>query len=151
MDEQPSPSVSDPASALTRRGFAGLALHSWTVDALSLEEVLQLAAETGFDAVELRYVDFARALASQSEADLIAAVKVAGVPVCALGVVYGWIYATGAEQENLFEAFKRSCERAAKLGCPTLMTGAGAGEGSVTQAADALARAGEIAGGFDLS
>ena len=38
-----------------------LALHTWTLDTTPLPHVLEIARETGWDAVELRRIDFARA------------------------------------------------------------------------------------------
>src|SRR3712207_9137497 len=41
--------------------FAGLALHTWTLDTTPLADALAAAKEAGFDAVELRRIDFRRA------------------------------------------------------------------------------------------
>ena len=38
-----------------------LALHTWTLDTTPLPRVLEIARETGWQAVELRRLDFARA------------------------------------------------------------------------------------------
>ena len=38
----------------------GLALHSWTLDTTPLTQVLEIARRTGWDAIELRRIDFAR-------------------------------------------------------------------------------------------
>jgi len=38
-----------------------LALHTWTLDTTPLADLLQIARETGWDAVELRRIDFVRA------------------------------------------------------------------------------------------
>ena len=43
-----------------------LALHTWTLDATPLAEALQVARATGWDAVELRRLDFARRVATQN-------------------------------------------------------------------------------------
>ena len=40
----------------------GLALHTWTLDPLPLPELLTVARETGWDAVELRQLDFVRTI-----------------------------------------------------------------------------------------
>jgi hypothetical protein len=48
-----------------------LAPHTWTLDSTPLPEVLRIARATGWAAVELRHVDFERALeAGQSEDDV---------------------------------------------------------------------------------
>jgi hypothetical protein len=41
-----------------------LALHTWTLDSTPLAQVLQVAKSTGWDAVELRRIDFDRAEAA---------------------------------------------------------------------------------------
>jgi len=78
-------------------GFRGLALHTWTVDTTPLDQALAAAKAGGFDAVELRRVDFercqTRGLSNPAVLDLV---RAAGLPVSALGVEYGWIFSTGA-------------------------------------------------------
>ena len=41
-----------------------LALHTWTLETTPLADVLRIARETGWDAVELRRKDFERAFAA---------------------------------------------------------------------------------------
>ena len=38
-----------------------LALHTWTLDTTPLADVLRVVRETGWDAIELRRLDFLRA------------------------------------------------------------------------------------------
>ncbi|PYM05159.1 MAG: hypothetical protein DMD82_12015 [Candidatus Rokuibacteriota bacterium] len=45
-----------------------LALHTWTLDTTPLAETLRIAKRTGWDAVELRRIDFTRAFDAGSAA-----------------------------------------------------------------------------------
>src|SRR5690348_13512696 len=60
-------------------GTMRLALHTWTLDTTSLAEVLRIATATGWEAVELRRIDFVRAgKQGQSQADVVALVRDSG-------------------------------------------------------------------------
>src|SRR5215208_2360608 len=64
-----------------------LALHTGSLGAKPIDLALQVARETGWDAVELRYVDFTRLLeAGTSAQDALGLVRASGLPVAALGV-----------------------------------------------------------------
>jgi sugar phosphate isomerase/epimerase len=131
--------------------FRGLALHTWTVDTTPLEGALAAAKAAGFDAIELRRVDFQRAAErGQSTAVVLDQVRAAGLPVSAMGVEYGWIFSTGAERERLFGVFRDSCESAVAVGCGLMMSAIGPGTAPADQAVDNIRRAGEIAGSFGL-
>jgi 2-keto-myo-inositol isomerase len=129
--------------------FRGLALHTWTVDTTPLEGALAAAKAAGFDAVEVRWVDFKRCeergLTNAATLDLV---RAAGLPVSAMGVEYGWIYSTGAERERLFGSFRQACENAVALGCEMMMSAIGPGEALPEEAVANIRRAGEIAAGF---
>src|SRR2546422_3909924 len=78
-----------------------LALHTWTLDTTPLAEVLRVARRVGWDGIELRRVDFARAAEQgQSAADVLALVRTSGLPVACVGVELGWMYAEGAERRD---------------------------------------------------
>jgi len=125
--------------------FRGLALHTWTVDTTPLEAALAAAKAGGFDAVELRRVDFVR------NPDAVDLVKKSGLPVACVGVEPGWIFsAKGAEQERLFAVFRESCANAVALGCPILMSAMGPGNASLDDAVANMRRAGAIAAEFGL-
>lgn len=131
--------------------FRGLALHTWTVDTTPLDQALAAARAAGFDAIELRRVDFQRAAKrGLSNAAVLDLVRAAGLPVSAMGVEYGWIFSTGAERERLFGVFRDSCENAVALGCGLTMSAIGPGTASSDDAIDNIRRAGEIAGSFGL-
>jgi sugar phosphate isomerase/epimerase len=123
-----------------------LALHTWTLDNTPLAKVLEIARTTGWNAVELRRLDFDRAEAGgQSEAQVIDLVRQSGLAVSAVGVVFGWMFAEGADREQLLATFERSCVAAAALGCPRVMSPVDRGRGDVKQAANSIAQVAEIA------
>src|SRR5437764_926466 len=67
-----------------------LALHAWTLDTTPLADFLRVARETGWDAVELRRLDFTRAAEhGESASAMIDLVKGSGLPVACVGVAYG--------------------------------------------------------------
>ena len=131
--------------------FRGLALHTWTVDTTPLEQALAAARAGGFDAVELRRVDFQRREERGVSTDAVRdVVRAAGLPVSAMGVEYGWIFATGAERERLFGVFRDSCANAVALDCGLMMSAIGPNEASSEEAVANIRRAGEIAGSLGL-
>lgn len=131
--------------------FRGLALHTWTVDTTPLEGALAAAKAGGFEAVELRRVDFERcAKRGLDNAAVLDLVRKAGLPVSAMGVEYGWIFSAGAERERLLGVFRTCCENAVALGCGMMMSAIGPGSATTEDAIANIRRAGEIAGGFGL-
>src|SRR5207245_6628270 len=73
-----------------------LALHTWSLDTTSLAEALRVIRRTGWDAVELRRLDFRRATeAGGRPEDVLDLVRAASVPVAAVGVEFGWVFAEG--------------------------------------------------------
>jgi sugar phosphate isomerase/epimerase len=131
--------------------FRGIALHTWTVDTTPLQDALAAAKAGGFDAVELRRVDFDR-LARQGfdNAAVLDLVRAAGMPVSAMGVEYGWIFSAGAERERLLGVFRECCGNAVALGCGMMMSAIGPGTATTGEAVANIRRAGEIAGSFGL-
>jgi 2-keto-myo-inositol isomerase len=131
--------------------FRGLALHTWTLDTTPLETALDAARRGGFDAVELRRVDFRRCFErGLSNAQVLDLVRTAGVPVGAIGPEYGWIFATGEESARLFSVLRETCENAVALSCGLLMSALGPGAGSIEDAVVSVRKAGELAGEFGL-
>jgi sugar phosphate isomerase/epimerase len=131
--------------------FRGLALHTWTVDTTPLEGALAAAKAGGFEAVELRRVDFERcAKRGLDNAAVLGLVRAAGLPVSAMGVEYGWIFSAGAERERLLGVFRTCCENAVALGCGMMMSAIGPGSATTEDAVANIRRAGEIAGSFGL-
>jgi 2-keto-myo-inositol isomerase len=131
--------------------FGRLALHTWTIDTTPLAEALAAAKQGGFDAVELRRIDFKRCFeAGMSNTQVLELIKKSGVPVGVLGVEYGWLFATGDESKRLFGVFRESCENAVALGCNTLMSAPGQLNGPVKEAIKYLQHAGDIAAEYKL-
>jgi 2-keto-myo-inositol isomerase len=122
----------------------GLALHTWTLDTTPLDDVLQVARRTGWEAVELRRIDFVRAAergqAAESVLDLV---RESGLAVSCVGVESGWMFAEGAERRRLLAAFAESCRWAAALGCATVMSPVDRGRGEIRRAAASIR---EVAG-----
>jgi 4-hydroxyphenylpyruvate dioxygenase len=123
-----------------------LAIHTWTLDTTALADVLKLARETGWDAIELRRLDFTRAAErGQTAADVIALVKSSGLPVACVGVEFGWMWGKGAERARLLEVFGEQCARARDLGARTVMSPVDRGQGDLGEAASSLREVADIA------
>jgi len=123
-----------------------LALHTWTLDTTPLAEVLRVAKRVGWDGIELRRVDFARAAEAGKRAeDVLALVEVSGLGVACVGVEPGWMGAEDAERERLFGAFAESCRWAAELGARTVMSPVDRGRLDLRRAATSLRAVGELA------
>ena len=87
-----------------------LALHTWTLDTTPLADALRATKAAGWDGVELRRIDFARAAEKgQPAADVLSLVRASGLPVACVGVELGWMFADGAERQKLMQAFDESC------------------------------------------
>jgi 2-keto-myo-inositol isomerase len=126
--------------------WKGLALHTRTLDTTPLGEVLRIARTTGWDAIELRRLDFKRAAErGQTSSDVLELVKRSGLPVACVGVEVGWMFAEGAERRRLLDAFDESCGWATALGCATVMSPADRGQGPVERAARSVRQVGDIA------
>jgi sugar phosphate isomerase/epimerase len=131
--------------------FAGLALHTWTLDTSPLADALAAAKDAGFDAVELRRVDFRRAFEQgQTNQQVLDVVRASGLKVSAVGVEYGWMFAEGEESTRLFGVFREQCQNAIALGCGLMMSALGPGAGTVSDAVESVRRAGDLAGEFGL-
>lgn len=131
--------------------FGRLALHTWTIDTTPLDTALAAAREAGFDAVELRRIDFKRCLdngmANEEVLDLI---READIPVCVLGCEYGWLFATGEESERLFSVLEETCRNAVALDCPMIMCAPGPIAGPKQDAIENLKRGADIVGEHGL-
>ncbi|HYU19476.1 MAG TPA: sugar phosphate isomerase/epimerase family protein [Chloroflexota bacterium] len=126
--------------------FKGLALHTWTLDSTPLSQVLQVARRTGWQAVELRRVDFIRAFeAGRSAEDVLELVQGSGLPVACVGVQYGWMFAKAEERRQLLEAFADSCRWAAALNCQTVMSPVDRGQGDFRRAVASVREVGDLA------
>jgi 2-keto-myo-inositol isomerase len=123
-----------------------LALHTWTLDTTPLARVLEVARETGWQAVELRRLDFARAAErGRAPEAVLELVRVSGLPTACVGVELGWMWADGAERQKKLHAFDESCRWARALGCRTVMSPVDRGRGDVARAAASVTEVGDIA------
>jgi 2-keto-myo-inositol isomerase len=128
-----------------------LALHTWTLDTTPLPETLRVAKETGWNAVELRRLDFTRAAeAGRSAESVIDLVRASGVPVACVGVELGWMWSQGDEHKRLLGVFAEQCKRAVALGCATVMSPVDRGTGALREAAASVREVGDIAGTHGL-
>lgn len=131
--------------------FAGVAIHTWTLDTTPLEEALAAIRQGGADAVELRHLDFKRCHErGMGDTQIVDLVKRSGNTVCAVGVEYGWMFATGEESKRLFAVFRRQCQNAVALGCDHLMSATGQNDGAVRDAILNVRNAGDIAAEYGL-
>jgi sugar phosphate isomerase/epimerase len=123
-----------------------LALHTWTLDSTPLAGVLRVARATGWAAVELRRIDFARAAeAGQPAEAVLDLVRASGLPVACVGGQLGWMFAEGPERRRLLDAMAESCRWAAALHCPTVMSPADVGVGPLDRAVEGVRAVGDLA------
>jgi sugar phosphate isomerase/epimerase len=123
-----------------------LALHTWTLDTTPLATVVRVAKEAGWDAIELRRIDFSRAReGGLSAEEVLALVRRSGLPVACVGVQLGWLFAESGERAALLRAFEESCRWAAALGCGTIMSPVDPGRGDPERAVASVREVGEIA------
>jgi len=128
-----------------------LALHTWTLDTTPLVDLLDIARATGWNAVELRRIDFDRAAAAgHSEADVLDLVAHSGLGVAAVGVTAGWMFADEPERAQLLATFERSCASARALDCTTVMSPVDRDRGDVDRAAASVREVGEIAARYGV-
>jgi 2-keto-myo-inositol isomerase len=123
----------------------------WTIDTTPLATALDAARAAGYDAVELRRIDFKRCYeAGMTNAQVLDLVRKSGIKVGVLGVEYGWLFAKGEDSRRIFGVFRESCENAVALGCDMLMSAPGPFTGTLTEAIANLRAAGDIAAEFGL-
>jgi sugar phosphate isomerase/epimerase len=123
------------------------ALHTWTLDSTPLARVLEIARAGGWDAVELRYLDFARAIErGERPDDILDLVRASGMSVSAVGARLGWMYAEGEERQALVGIFRQVCRWAVALGARVVQSPVDFGEGDIRAAAARLREMGDLAG-----
>jgi 2-keto-myo-inositol isomerase len=128
-----------------------LALHSWTVDTLTLADVLAVARGTGWNAVELRRVDFTRCFdAGLTNEQVLSLISASGMKVATLGTEYGLIFSDGPEKARLLQVLQETCANARALGCDSVMIAPGAGTGTVREAAMNFRAGGEVAADYGV-
>ena len=130
-------------TSLTNR----IGLHTWTLDTTPLADVLRIARETGYNAVELRHTDFVRCMAAgMSNDEVLAMIRASGLTVSCVGLETGMLFARGIERKRLFDSMDVMCARAAALDCEVMMVAPGANPATtVKDAANNFATGCEIA------
>lgn len=124
-----------------------IALHTWTLDKTPLPEVLGIAREAGFNAVELRFGDFKRCIeAGMTNDQVLEMIRASAMKVSVMGMEYGVIFAQGDELRRLLESLDRTCVNAVALGCDTVMVAPGLNPPTSVEAAAAnFRKCGEVA------
>jgi len=103
-----------------------IGLHTWTLDTTPLPDVLRIARETGYNAVELRHADFVRCIESgMTNEQVLDMIRASGLVVSCVGLETGMLFAQGAEAKRLFDSMDVMCGRAAALGCEVMMVAPG--------------------------
>ncbi len=101
-------------------------LHTWTLDTTPLPEVLRIARDVGYNAVELRHTDFTRCMdAGMSNVEILAMIRASGLVVSCVGLETGLLFAQGDEQRRLLASMEVMCTRAAALDCEVMMVAPG--------------------------
>jgi len=132
--------------------FRGLALHTWTLDTTPLSGALRAARAAGWDAIELRRLDFMRAAeAGRTADDVIAEVKASGLAVACVGAEFGWMFAEGDERKRLLHVLDEQCRRAVQLGCTTVMSPSDRGRGPLDRAAASIREVGDVAAAHGIT
>lgn len=128
-----------------------LALHTWSLDTTPLPDALRAAHDGGWNAVELRRIDFTRCFEKGMSTDaVIALVRESGIKVAVLGTEYGLIFAKGDESRRLFGVLEETCRNAVGLECGMIMIAPGQNTGTIREAAANFAMAGEVVGRHGL-
>ena len=124
-----------------------LALHTWTLDTTPLADALRAAKRAGWNAVELRRVDFTRCLeAGMSNTQVLELVRASGLKVACVGTEYGLIFARGDEKKRLLASLEQTCANAVALGCDLVMIAPGQNTpGTLREAATNYRDGGDVA------
>src|SRR4051812_15798628 len=103
-----------------------IGLHTWTLDTTPLPDVLRIARETGYNAIELRHTDFVRCMEKgMTNDEVLAMIRASGLAVSCVGLETGMLFAQGDERKRLFDSMEMMCARAAALGCEVMMVAPG--------------------------
>ena len=120
-----------------------LALHTWSLDTTPLADALRAAKNAGWDAVELRRLDFTRCFEKgMTNGQVLDLVRESGLKVACVGTEYGLIFAHGPAKERLLKVLDETCANAVALGCDLIMTSPGQNPPATLQEAAANFRSG---------
>ena len=122
-----------------------LALHTWSLDTTPIADALRAARDGGWNAVELRRIDFTRCVdAGKTNEQVLALIRESGMKVAVLGTEAGLLFAKGDESRRLFGVLEESCRNASTLGCDVIMLAPGQNTGTVKEAAANFRAAGDV-------
>lgn len=128
-----------------------LALHTWSLDTTPLPQALRAARDGGWNAVELRRIDFTRCFdKGMSNEQVLELVRESGMKVAVLGTEYGLIFAKGDDSKRLFGVLEETCANANALGCDMIMIAPGLNSGTLKEAAANFRAAGEVVQKYGL-
>ena len=129
-----------------------IALHTWTLDTTPLADALRIAREAGYNAVELRHVDFMRGRkAGMSEDAMVRSVRDAGIKVAVIGTESGVLFETGDALKRLLDSLRYVSEKAVALDCDVIMVSPGQNApGGVALARQNLKTCAEITAEYGL-
>jgi 2-keto-myo-inositol isomerase len=128
-----------------------LALHTWSLDTTPLANALRAARDGGWNAVELRRIDFTRCFdQGMTNEQVIGLVRGSGMKVAVMGTEYGLIFAKGDESRRLLGVLEETCRNAKALGCDMIMIAPGQNSGTIREAAANFRSAGEVVGAHGL-
>jgi len=134
-----------------KSAFGRLALHTWTIDTTPLARAIEAAKRAGYDAMELRRIDFKRCFElGMTNAQVLDIIRASGMKTAILGVEYGWLFATGEESKRLYGVFRESCANAVSLNCDMLMSAPGPLSGPISDAIANLKIGADIAAEYGL-
>lgn len=103
-----------------------IALHTWTLDTTPLAAALRIASETGYNAVELRHLDFVRGRkAGLSEDAMVELIRDAGIKVAVIGTESGVLFESGDGLKQRLDSLRYVSEKAVALGCDVIMVSPG--------------------------
>src|SRR5688572_29769270 len=147
LDSPPAPANRRRRGGRMKKMRDRLALHTWTLDTTPLRDALRAAKSAGWNAVELRRIDFTRCFEQgMTNAQVLDLVKASGLEVACVGTEYGLIFAQGEERSRLLKVLEETCANARALGCDLVMIAPGQNPPSTLRDAAANFRAGgEIA------
>jgi sugar phosphate isomerase/epimerase len=132
--------------------MTAIALHTWTLGARPLGEVLQIARRAGYDSVEVNWQDFQRCREQGlSDGEIAAMVEENGLPIAVVGVEPGWLFADNVDAAPLWEGFRRAADTARALGCTTLMSAVGRNDGPLARAERNMRVAADLAAAAGVS
>lgn len=128
-----------------------LALHTWTLDTTPFADVLRIARDTGWNAVEIRRSDVKQCYqAGMSRDDVIRLIRESGIAAAVAGTEYGLVFAEGDECKRLLAVLDETCVIAKAVGCDMIMTATGQAAGSLDIATANMRAAADVVAAHGL-